>query len=555
MKSKIIGKVILIAAIAAAVYFGYPKLSEFVWNNTHPLDVIYEYDGQEISVRKLFEASYENTNYASRLNITGIYSDSVSSDLISTVNLSDKTVKTKIGYSHDSSTTNLEYERIYVDSDNYMWTISGDYSKSKSTNITNIHKSIDNNTASTFTYYKGLVDGQDVTYFESSDGNRCMYIDVEKILMPNFDDMTGTTVAFCGTADKEGHFVVTFTGEKLAFIAKAFGETSTSANGFTEITYTFDAKSRTLIGAKLTGQREYEGYDSENKKSQSLSFTITNSSFEEAVTIEIPTIICENSLINKAYTGDAIIQPSPVLDTEMFDDIELSDTITSIWENTVLAFSDGNCSVTDFVTSLYENTKEHGIDLTKDGYVINSQENGILIKFSLSQDEKVIGTIVMPLVKSGDQLSNDNNLLIPICDMMTVGRNGSIKVYHTISDTLTSVTCYRIKNDRFSFAYEIIKESKISNLLNEEELSLFGDSDSYYLRIFASEYGQAAYETIDKYIISEDGLSYAYYVVSNNNDADELADTYKMPFISEKDAKKKIGDDSGDTVEWQEFTE
>ena len=90
MKSKIISRIILIAIIACAVYFSYPKIRQYILNNQHPLDVTYEYDGQEISVRKLFEASNENVLYASHLNISGKYSYSRSKDLVSTVNLGDK---------------------------------------------------------------------------------------------------------------------------------------------------------------------------------------------------------------------------------------------------------------------------------------------------------------------------------------------------------------------------------------------------------------------------------------------------------------------------------
>ena len=40
-----------------------------------PLDAIYEYDDQEISVRKLFEASYEDIHYSAYWSVTGSYSE------------------------------------------------------------------------------------------------------------------------------------------------------------------------------------------------------------------------------------------------------------------------------------------------------------------------------------------------------------------------------------------------------------------------------------------------------------------------------------------------
>ena len=559
MKVKIIIRLILIAVIACAVYFSYPKIRQYIWNNQHPLDVTYEYDGQEISVRKLFEASNENVHYASHLNISGKYSYSRSKDLVSIVNLGDKKEYFNMGTSSSSSSTSYEYERLYIDKDNYLWTISGSNSDSERTNynyaiIDDLSKS--SSSSSSFKYYKGIIDGQEYTASEYSGSKSGSYINVEKILAPDLNNMKDTTVYFYGTPDASGRFKVTFTGEKLYCISEAFGEGSTSSNGFTEIIYWFDAKTKNLLSVSLNGNGEHETYNGTSKESKTLVFTITNISFDACDSIDLPNLVCENSQLNGALSGDILIQPSPMLNTEMSYDSDVSDTITSIWEDTIDAFPDGACTIFDLSNSLSDNAKELGLDLITDGYVVNEQENGVLIKYSISKDEAVLGSIVMPIVVSDEALSNDNNLLISICDQMTVDNRGSIRVYHTISDSLTSVTCYKVNNGSFNFSYSILKEAKISNLQNDEELALFAGADSKNLRTFASDYKQAEYSSIDKYVIKEGDNQCGYYVIEDEIHPDEYGTIYELPFKSKDAVEEKTGDNRNDTiVEWIKFDE
>ena len=559
MKSKIISRLILIAVIACAVYFSYPKIRQYIWNCQHPLDVTYEYNGEDISVRKLFEASNENVLYASHLNITGRYSDSRSTDLVSTINLGDKKEYIDMGTSRSSSSTSYEYERLYIDNDNYLWTISGNNSDSSSTNYNYIamnNYDLSDSSSSSFKYYKGMIDGQEYTASEYSGRKSGSCIDVEKILVPDLNNMKDTAVYFYGTPDNSGRFKVTFTGENLYCIAEAFGEGSSSSNGFTEIIYSFDAKTKNLLSVTLNGNSEYKTYNGNGKESKTLDFTITGISFDACDSIDLPKVVCENSQLNGALSGDTLIQPSPMLNTDMFYDGDMSDTITSIWSDTITALPDGACTISDLSNSLYENAKGLSYDLVMDGYVVNEQENGILIKFTISQNEAEIGSIVMPLVVSDDELSNAGNLLISANDTMTVDSNGSIKVYHTISDSLTKVTCYKIKNGSFDRSYCILKEAKISNLQSDEELALFAGNDSENLKTFASEYKQAEYASIDRYVIFDNGNVYGYYVIEDENHPDEYGTIYELPITSLDTVKDKTGEKGSETiVEWQNFDE
>lgn len=552
MKSKIISRLILIAVIACAVYFSYPKIRQYFWNNQHPLDVIYEYDGQEISVRKLFEASNENVLYASHLNITGKYSDSRSTDLVSTIDLGDKKEYYDMGTSSSSSSTSYEYERLYIDNDNYLWTISGIINDSSSTKFNYaIIGDLSDSSSSSFKYYKGMIDGQEYTASEYSGRKSGPCIDVEKILVPDLNNMKDTAVYFYSTPDNSGHFNITFTGEKLYCIAEAFGKGSTSSNGFTEIIYSFDAKTKNLISVSLNGNREYKTYDGNCKESKTLNFTITNISFDACDSIDLPNVVCENSQLNGVLSGDTLIYPSPMLNTDMSYDSDVSETITSIWADTITSMPDGISTISDLSNILSDNAKEIGLDLVTDGYVVNEQETGILIKFSISRDEAVIGSIIMSIVASDEGLSSDNNLLISSCDQITVDNRGSIRIYHTISDTLTSVTCYKIKSGRFDFAYSILKEVKISNLQNEEELALFAGADAENLKTFADDYKQAEYASIDKYTIAENGSICSYYVIEDESHPDEYGTIYDLPIKSKDSVEEKTGDNVNDTiVEW-----
>lgn len=559
MKSKIISRMILIAVIACAVYFSYPKIRQYIWNCQHPLDVTYEYNDEDISVRKLFEASNENVLYASHLNITGRYSDSVSTDLVSDVGLGDKKEYIDIGTSKSSSSTSYEYERSYIDNDNYLWIISGCDSDSKSTNYKFVmlnDYNLSDSSSSSFKYYKGMIDGQEYEASEYIGRNSGKPIDVEKILAPDLNKMEKTSVYFDGIPDSNGHVMVTFTGENLYCISEAFGEGSTSSNGFTEIKYSFDISTKNLLSVTLNGSREYKTYNGNSKENKTLDFTIADISYETYESIDIPKLVCSNSMINEAVSGGSLIQPSPDLNTDLAEDNELSDNVKSIWKDTITALPDGACNISDLSNSLYENAKGLSYDLVMDGYVVNDQENGILIKFTISQNEAEIGSIVMPLVVSDDELSNAGNLLISANDTMTVDSNGSIKVYHTISDSLTKVTCYKIKNGSFDRSYCILKEAKISNLQSDEELALFAGNDSENLKTFASEYKQAEYASIDKYVIFDNGNVYGYYVIEDESHPDEYGTIYELPITSLDTVKDKTGEKGSETiVEWQNFDE
>lgn len=315
MKAKIIIRLILVAVIACAAYFCYPSVHQFFLKYQHPLDDIYEYDGQEITIRNLFVASNENILYASHLNVSGRRENYLSSASYSTNN----TRTINLGDSESISYTDLEYERSYIDSDNYAWTVSGTGRDSE------------------FEYYNFM---------------------------------------------------------------------------------------------------------------------------------------------------------------------------------------------------------------------------GALIKFTISQSEAEIGCIVMPLVVSGDGIINENNLLISAGDTMSVDNKCCIKVYHTVSDSLSSVTCYSFQLESFDFAYSILKEAKISNLLNDEELSLFAGEDSENLRTFASDYKQAEYSSIDKYVIKEGDNQCGYYVIEDEIHPDEYGTIYELSIVSLDTVEKetsKYGNES--EVSWQSFDE
>lgn len=552
MKSKIIIRLILVAVIACAAYFCYPSVHQFFLKYQHPLDDIYEYDGQEITIRNLFVASSENILYASHLNVSGRRENYLSSASYSTNN----TRTINLGDSESISYTDLEYERFYIDSDNYVWTVSGTGRDSELEYYNFIiFKDQSYESLSSFKYYEGMIDGQEYTAYEYSGSEAGTSPDVVKILVPDLNKMENTSVSFNNTPDSTGRVSVTFTGENLHCIAEAFGEEVTSSQGYTQIEYVFDYKSKNLLSVTLSGSQKFEVNDY-NQRIQTLSFTVDDISFDACENIEIPKLICENSLINDVFSGDTQIQPSPIFKTEMADNLEQSDIISNIWSDTINSFPKGICTVSDLSNSLIDNAKELGFDLVMDGYVINDENMGALIKLTISQSEAEIGCIVMPLVVSGDGIINENNLLISAGDTMSVDNKCCIKVYHTVSDSLSSVTCYSFQLESFDFAYSILKEAKISNLLNDEELSLFAGADSENLRTFASDYKQAEYSSIDKYVIKEGDTQCGYYVIEDEIHPDEYGTIYELSIVSLDTVEKKTSKYGNESeVSWQSFDE
>ena len=85
---------------------------------------------------------------------------------------------------------------------------------------------------------------------------------------------------------------------------------------------------------------------------------------------------------------------------------------------------------------------------------------------------------------------------------------------------------------------------------------MFAGNDSENLKTFASEYKQAEYASIDKYVIFDNGNVYGYYVIEDESHPDEYGTIYELPITSLDTVKDKTGEKGSETiVEWQNFDE
>lgn len=531
--------------------FTYKDIAKLFRTEQDPLDVVYEYNEKEISVRKLFEASYEKLHYSSHWSATGI-SDYKVKDVTDT---NGKMLFTPI--TNKSLMYDLTYEHYYIDEDNYMWTLNGNY-----TNSTNYylydHGDFDNQSMiASYNFYEGKINGKESSAFEYTGHKFYSFVNVEKLLMPDFDNMSDVSVDFDGHVNEQGHIVVKFEGNYLPCIASAFGE-DRKDTPYNDVIYTFDADTMSIISIKLRREDEYTVYNTNKleKITHSLEFSIVDKPGEDCNELEIPEVICENSLINGVITGNGSIKPSSTLRNDASDKNDLSSTISSIWKNTITAMSDDSCTVDELSDSLSDNASKYGMDIKKKGYFINEKESFIFVKYSVFKEEQEIFNIVMPFVVYGAQLYNENNLLISTEDEVAIYDSGCVWIYHEINENITARTCYLIYDDgKLTLDHKITREEDLSNLLDTEELSLFSYGDFAELRTFATDFSKQVSTYIEKYEVFGDGQTYVYYVINENCYTDDLYYIYDIPFSSPIDAYKDEDEFLiEDAASWQEFS-
>ncbi|WP_029233554.1 hypothetical protein [Butyrivibrio sp. VCB2006] len=521
-KKKLMVRGILLLAFIAVLGFNYDRIYRSIFNIMNPIDAIYEYDGQHVSIRGLFEANYEEIHYASHLGVSCSSGSSSSQTRVS------ESTGINMGNGSSSSSNEFQYDRYYVDDNNYMWVVSGKI------NSTDSYSSIlgdttDKSSTSEYKYYKGMEAGVEKTAYEYIGSKTRTCLDVEKILLPDLSEMSDVNVFFDGKPDEEGHFVITFKGKKLSFLEEAFKGGSFTSDSFTEIKYIFDAESRKLLAVKLSGERDYAINNGTGHMSRSMSLMVTKLTYGDVDNIDIPEFLCENSTINDVLTEKTIIEPSPMLTIVYESGSEKESAVNSIWH-------EGLSDMTE----------------VKKSYAIFDKDEGLFLRYTYYREGEELGSIIVPLVVSGNRIINSNNLYVSPDDMVTIGSHGSVWVTHDISSTITGQTCYKIdKEGKLSFNYSVTKEAKVSNLLDEEELSLYSEDDIEALKRLATDYEQAKFASMDRYEILKNDALNVYYVLDVNDDLDKLTNEYGVSFISQKKADKMISTGYEGIIEWQ----
>ncbi len=514
-----------------------------------PLDVIYEYDDQEISVRKLFEASYEDLHYSAYWSVTGSYSERTESYH------SSNSAPGSSPYKILNKSINIKYDHYYKDEDNvlgilygeciepyYEFTCYGDldeqgtistYSYTEPYYFTCYGDLDEQSTISTYSYYVGIINGYKKTAYGYSGHEYSERFEVDKILMPNLDNLTDVSIYFDGSVDEQGHFIVTFVGNELPCIAPAFwGDGLRSL--FNEAEYTFDAQTRKLVKVTLKYEDSHGGGNGPfSVESICLELTINDLAYGDYEIPDVPNMVCDNSILSGALTGEGTFKPSSVIRNDASEKSSLSSTISNIWQNAVSSIPKESCTVDEISESLSYNAIEYGMNIVKKDYYMNRYENAIYIRYLITQDENEIGYILMPLTVYSAQLCNENNILIFAGDELFAWEDGTIWINHRITSSITTDTYYRLYTDGIlKLDHRITRESAFSRLSKTEELSLFSYGDFSELHRFVKEHSDSGYTRMDKYEIRENGYFNTYYVVENTTYSNHLSEEYDLTFLS-----------------------
>ncbi|WP_248404939.1 hypothetical protein [Butyrivibrio fibrisolvens] len=319
-----------------------------------PLDVIYEYDDQEISVRKLFEASYEDLHYSAYWSVTGSYSERTESYH------SSYRASGSSPYEILNKSINIKYDHYYKDEDNVLGILYGECIEPYY-EFTCYGDIDEQGTISTYSYYVGIINGYKKTAYGYSGHEYSERFEVDKILMPNLDNLTDVSIYFDGSVDEQGHFVVTFVGNKLPCIAPAFGGDG-SYSPFDEAEYTFDAQTRKLVKVTLKDIYSSGGY---HEESSCLELTINDLAYGDYEIPDVPNMVCDNSILSGALTGEGTFKPSSVIRNDASEKSSLSSTISNIWQNAVSSIPKEACTVDEISESLSYNAIEYGMNIVK----------------------------------------------------------------------------------------------------------------------------------------------------------------------------------------------
>lgn len=534
--------------LALVVILDFKNISSCFVKPVNPLEAVYEYDGQEISVRRLFEATYEVLYYSSHWTATGSYSYKSDTYLYSDGELSDSPDESK------QELINLRYDHYYVDEDNHVGILSGDCIEPLD-GYAFEGEVDDESMVSTYKYYDGVIDGRAKTVFGYSGHKISENFKVEKILNPDLDNMSDVAVAFDGSVDEQGHIVVTFIGDNLPCIATAF-DTNNNYSPYDEAIYTFDAKTKTLIGVtlKIDSSRGGYGYD-KCTTSKCINLTIEDITYGDYEMPEVPRMICDNSIISGVITGDETFKPSAFLNNDFSEENDFTSLIKSIWINTIKSLPD-ECSLDEFSNKLSEKAALYDLEIKKYRYVLNRFEYSTYIKYVISVDDNEVANIIMPFIVYGAKLKNDNNLLVDINDELSVLEDGTVWIKHEDPDSVSFEKCYMIYTDgTLTLDHMMTKEPNVPKLLEDEEYEKFANwYDCSEVRTFAEEFESADKTYLARYYFFENGYTNAFYTVNDYYYTPSLSIKYGIEFIpqDEADLKHDEGRDEKECV-WKMF--
>ncbi|WP_026652659.1 hypothetical protein [Butyrivibrio proteoclasticus] len=447
------------------------KIKDTTTNDQAVLDDVLKLDDQETTARKLFEAAYEDTYYASHLRAHGYYEDS---------SFVEEEFTYDYYYGEDGSRSVLEGKSI-CDSNPEKYV----------TGYLNVK----------FSYYKWEENGveKDGFLFNGCKGI-AQIVDVGKFLWLDLTDTSELEISIEDYSQDKGYIYVSIAG-KDDWIQEALPRTIDPYAVIHEVKYKFDADTHKLL--------EVDAY-AKGDVSPFMFFEMDYEPQGDHTPVEIPQIQVENGILNGMIVGDKALNLGENVYSPFIEDSTWAGDARAMVEE---ASAVGESSFPEFLTALEQSADLRGLTVKEKSYAYFNEGSGLFVLISFSQDEKEIGSIVFPLAYYDGMLQCHDTFIVSANDQCLYLVNGDVEIIRTISDSLYKKACYSSDiNGYYSLKYKMTREEKISNLSVKVELKAFSETDWPGLKILANDYLCAEEMSLTKYEFMVGKDQKVYYV-------------------------------------------
>ena len=406
------------------------------------LDEVVVREDQEITVRQLFEALYEDTYYAKHLSAKGTYGD---------------------GYLVDDDFT---YDYYYNDG-NWKSVLEGN-----GTFYQNRYASSDEeNPKATFTYYRWNEDGEAKSAF-LYDGYKAIaqQINIEALLWPDLTNTSSLEVTLQENLNEGGDYYVILSGRNY-WDEKVLPWQKVNAFYIESVKYRFDQHTH-----KLKSIEAYEG------KYAGILKVMPNFEPEDGnADFEIPVVTDANARINDILLGDVAISLGADMQISQIDQSGWSETASSIWNDTVSTLEGQSPTIGYFEQVLIWKALDQGLNDVKKSYAVLYDGETVLLRYSFVKDDCEVGYIFVPIRKDGAVEINQNALALSSDGELTCYVDGGILVEFEMTDALYSEEYYTLsESGTYIWSYLLTSEDDDASNMQKghKEKASFIDYDA-----------------------------------------------------------------------------
>ena len=505
MKTRLVAP-FLIAAVIVTNMTGCMFSNEYV----DPLDVVYTVGEKEVTIRNLFEASQETLAYANYLGIEGEYSYVYNSGTYS---------------SEEKYGCNYSYDCYMTDTDNYTEVFTGNAYHQKNRIVSYYGKG---DTSADYIFYTEHKNGEISEKIQySGDRSLAENIDVRSLLFPDFSNLDMWLTP--GTEQ----IIVTLKG-KMEYANKAFGNWS-GAKYISEAVYYFSVENNNLIYAYFRGNNTSDMVTS-------AKISVIDVNYKDGQTFEVPSILHENSEINAILT-DEVKLPLNSEDAEVVSLLDIqNDWITeanTIWDAVVQETGDA-ISFSGLNDSMQTKASEMEMELKK-GYCVYQDDEGFLIRYTFFKDGSELGKLFVPFCIDNKEYVTGRVFAVSAEDYFKIDGYARMEIIHEQTENRRVSAVYRLdKRAGLDIMVHSIRQDKLSDLSEDENLVWFYSVDRENLKNMAKNYEYARYTPITMYEIYENGNSEQYYVIETTDSIKELKNTYELPLASQDSIEKEL---------------